>query len=440
MRFLNSSIILKINMILFFVSLVLVAPAFSKVVTQFTPSLSITEEYTDNYNQTKNNKEDEFATIYGAEFSFGIIDKNASLFLNYSPEYTDQADQNEDDSWNHIISLDGQSQVSKNTNLTFSEVFVRDLNRTSRTNSLEKHDVNTTLAGIRHAFGASDALGANYTFSFDDYENPNVDEYTTHNPSAFLSYWFTPQFGMDLNASYVKTKFETSTGDTETWTGNIIFSKSMTRHFDTYISYAHTSTKQASLDYTIYNPSVGFDWQPTEDMGINLGIGVLLMKFDSQYLNDMESLFFALDAYKTFEFSRKGTLSITGSSGYTSTSMDAASLGFEIYYEAGALLSYRLTRRLTSELNASYQINQFDMPGIDRQDNTLGLGGGLVWAPLQWLTLNLSYSFTDFDTDAGTRDDYQENVGMFTVRVSPERPVRFRNSTPRAELEDRLFE
>ncbi len=440
MNILDKTTILIINFILFFVVLILVPPAFSKVITQFVPSLSITEEYTDNYNETENNEDDELSTIYSAGFSFGIIDKNASLFLNYNPEYTDYSDHNEDDSWGHTLLINGQSQVSKNTNLTFSENFVRDLSRTDRTNSLEKHDVNITSVGARYEFGAKDAFGINYTYSFDDYENQNLDEYSSHTPSVFFSYWFTPQFGMDLNASYEKTKYDISNDDPETWAGDIRLLKNMTRHFDVYISYAHTFTQQSSGDHFVYNPSVGIDWEPAKDTGISIGVGVLFQEWDNQNSDDSQDFFLDLDLYKIFDFSRKGTLSLTGSSGYTPTSDSAASLGFEIYYEVGALLSYRLTRKLTSELNASYQISQFDEPGVDRTDNTLGLGGDLIWTPLQWLTLSLAYSFTDFSTDVDTREDYQENVGSFTIGFTLPRPVRLDAPNPRGSLENRLFD
>jgi hypothetical protein len=61
---------------------------------QFTPQLSITEEYTDNFNQTENNKDDEFSTIYKPGFSFGILDKKNSFFFGYNPQYTDRMDKN----------------------------------------------------------------------------------------------------------------------------------------------------------------------------------------------------------------------------------------------------------------------------------------------------------------------------------------------------------
>jgi hypothetical protein len=427
------------SLIIFLLTLFLVSPAFSKVITQFVPSVSITEEYTDNYNQTQNNKDDEFSTIYGVGLSFGVVGKNASMFLNYNPEYTDYADYDENDSWGHDISLEGQIQASEHTSITLSESFVRDLTRSVRTNNWEEHDTNDISAGVVYQFGARNFVGMAHTYSFDIYDTPNADEYKSHNPSASFSYWFTPQFGLDLNVSYEKTKFDISTDEPETWSGDIRLLKSITRHFNAYVSYAHTDTSQESGDHTTYNPSIGFDWQPVEDSGISMGIGVLFQEWDNQNSSDSQDLFLEFDAYKTFNFSRKGTLSITGSSGYTETSNEAASLGFDIYYELGFLLSYRLTRRLTAEFDGSYAIDQYDDPLVDREDNTFSIGAGLVWSPLQWLTLNLSWAFTDFNTDSGTREDYQENVGFFTITMTPSAPVRFQQSTPRATLENRLF-
>ncbi len=419
--------------------LISVAPAFSKVQTQFVPSVSITEEYTDNYNQTQNNKDDEFSTIYRAGFSFGLIGKNANMFLGYTPQYTDYNTYNENDAWRHEISLDAMMEMTEHTTLTFSESFVRDLNRSDRTNNFEEHDTNTTSAGLSYDFGERDTVGFNYEYSFDKYENPNADEFTTHNPSAFLSYWFTSQYGIQLNTAYEKTEFDVSTDEPKTISGDIRLLRSMTRHLDIYIAYAHTDTDRDSGDQTIYNPSAGFNWEPTEDSNISLGIGMLFQDWENQ--EDSETVFLELDAFKTFNFSRRGTLSITGSSGYTPTSTTAASLGYEIYYQAGALLSYRITRRLTGELNSTYEISQFEDPSVDRQDNTIGLGAGLIWSPLQWLSINLSYSFIDFNTDDNVREDYQENVVRLTVSMTPSRPVRFQgSSTPRSTLEDRLFE
>ena len=430
------------HLMLFFLTLFLVSPAFSEVITQFVPSASITVEYTDNFHQTQDNKDDEFSTIYGVGLSFGVIDRNASLFLNYNPEYTKHNEYSQYDAWTHDISLIGQYQASQHTSLTFSEVFVRDLNRTTRSNSWEQHDTNDTSVGILYQFGERDSVGMDYTYSFDRYDTPNLDEYKSHTPSASLSYWFTPLFGFDTNISYEKIEYEISNNGPEIWTGDIRLIRSMTRHFDIYISYAHTDAKRELGDYTIYYPSIGFDWRPTEDSGISMGFGGLHREYE--YFENEDDFFIEFNGYQNFDLSRKASLSITGSSGYEPVDETAASLGLHIYGEVGFLFSYRLTRRLTAELDSSYLFDKYDQPFydqllVDRVDKTLEFGAGLVWAPLQWLTLNLSYEFTDFNTDANRRGDYQENVGLFTITVTPSTPVRYQSSTPRATLENRLF-
>lgn len=422
------------------VSLFAAAGAFADIRTQFIPTVSITEEYTDNYGQTANNTEDEWTTIYAPGFSFGMIGRKGELIFSYNPEYTDYDDHDENDAWSHEVSLSGNFQLGEHTDLFVSDTFLRDLTRTVRTNAWQEHDTNTAEISMDHQFGERNSAGIGYSYSSDNYDVPNADEYKTHNPSASLSYWFTPQYGMDLNGSWEKTKYEISTDEPETWSGDIRLRRNITRHFDVYVSYAHTYTDQETGDHTIYNPSIGFDWQPDEDSGISIGAGVLFHEWDDPSRGDTENLFIDFDVYRNFNFSRRGNLGITGSSGYEATGEDAASLGFHIYYEAGVLLTYELARTLSAELSSTYTIDQFDDPLVDRQDNTLGLGAGLVWSPLRWLNFSLRYEFTDFNTDDSTREDYQENVGMFTITMTPSQPLRMGQSDSRAELENRLFD
>jgi hypothetical protein len=440
MKFSNHIRCLNTVLIVFFAILFFASPAFPKVITQFVPALSISGEYTDNYNRTENDKDDEYSTIYGADFSFGIIAKKGTLFLNYAPEYTDHNEFSENDSWRHDVSIDGSYQASKNTSLTFSESFVRDLNQSVRTNDFEKHDTNETSVGVVHQFGPRDSFGINYTYSFDIYDETNLDEFKRHNPSAFFGYWFSPKWGFDANLSYSDTKYDISINDPKTWSGDIRLLRMINRHLDVYAKYAQSFTDQTLGAYDIYHPSIGFDWRPTDDSGITLGIGVLFQNRDTSGDYDKERFFLDLDMYKNFDLTRKSRLSITGESGYGDVDPTAASLGFNIYGQAGFLYSYQLLRELSSDITGSYRINQYEEPGlVDRTDNTLDLGASLVWTPLRWLSIDLSYSFRDFDTDALGRDDYQENIGMLTFRFTPSQPVRFDDANPRRSLENQVF-
>ena len=407
--------------------------------TQFSPVLSVSGEYTDNYFRTDSDKDDEYFTIFGADFSFGIIDKKGKLFFDWAPEYKDHNEFDENDFWRHSLGIDGSYQVTKKTSLSFSEDFVRDNNQSVRNNDFNEHNTNDTIFGVVHQFGPRDSLGINYTYSFDLYDDPNRDEYKRHNPTVFLGYWFSPKWGFDANLSYSKTMYDFAVNEPETVSGDIRLLHMINKHLDVYAKYAQSYTDQTIGSYDVFHPSLGFNWRPTDDSGITLGIGVLFQDWDIPGDYDKERFFLDLDMYKHFDFTRKSRLSILGESGYGDVDPKAASLGFNIYGEAGLRYTYQLMKKLSSNIRGSYRVNEYTDPVFDRTDNSLDLGAGLVWTPLKWLSINLSYSFRDFDTDALGREDYQENVGTLTVRFIPSQPVKFSGSDPRSSLENQVF-
>jgi opacity protein-like surface antigen len=83
-------------------------------------------------------------------------------------------------------------------------------------------------------------------------------------------------------------------------------------------------------------------------------------------------------------------------------------------------------------------LSEYDEPGVDRKDQTMTLGAGLVWSPLRWLSFNFSYTFTDFNTDS-VLDDYQEHRAFISTTLRPSEPLQLNPSTPRQVLEGRLF-
>jgi len=433
---------MKINNIftvgVFLVIILFLAPPAFCVKKQFVPLIILTEKYTDNFNQSKNNKDDEFSTIYQLGLTFAVLDKQNSFIVDYGPNYTDYMDKNEFDSWNHSISINAVYHTSKNTILSFSDSFDRSLSRTVRTNAFEKHDTNIATASIRHQFGRNNFFSLSYTYAFDNYENQNQDEFKTHRPSAYMMYWFSPKFGIDLNASYSKTEYDISINDFETLQGDLRFIKKINPHLDAYVKYAHTYTKQTLGDHVVYNPSIGIDWKPTKDTGVVLGGGILFQEYENNLNNDSDTFFLEFDIYKHFNFSRRNTLSVTGSSNYNDIDEAAASLGFSISHQIGFLHIYRLTRRLSSEFRGAYYLSEYDAQGVDREDKTMALGAGLIWSPLKWLRFNFSYEFTDFNTNS-TLDDYQEHSAFISTTLTPQDPLEIKSSGSRQILEDRLF-
>ncbi len=455
--------------------LVSVSSGHARMVTQIMPTLTITEEYSDNYLKTDTNTQEEFITSYGLGFSVGFLDKKSQIYLEYNPEYRDHKNLNEQDGLEHNASLTGSfqptkhtalnadlgydghsgnnegqswahtasagllSQLTKYTDLSLSHAYIQSFDQQVRTGNYLEHATNTSDVGLRKKFGEKNAIGTHFSYMMDDYVDSDADEHTQYSPSAFIHYWFTRLDGMESNIEYDHTKFDnTSSNDYETYAGDIRYIKRFSRHFDGYVKYRHSLSQREDGDHEIYHPSVGFDWLVTEDSGISLGIGVLFHEWDNNNDDSMDP-FLDIDAYKVFNFSRLGSLAITGSSGYEESSEEAASLGYSTYYQGGFSLDYQLLKQMSSSVFGSYRIQEFQEQAVDRQDDTMEIGAGFTWLPLRWMVLNLSGSHLDYNTDA-LRGDYKENRVTFFVRLVPETPIRPDKIISRNSLEKQIFQ
>ncbi|MCK5312829.1 MAG: hypothetical protein KAJ62_12005, partial [Desulfobacteraceae bacterium] len=89
----------------------------------FTPSFSVSEEYTDNYFQTDNNTESESSTEYMLGLDFEYIETKGEVSLNYNLSYVDYHEYDDNDSWLHDLELIGLLNLTRHTELTLTESF-----------------------------------------------------------------------------------------------------------------------------------------------------------------------------------------------------------------------------------------------------------------------------------------------------------------------------
>jgi hypothetical protein len=448
--------------------------AQARMITQIVPTLTVTEEYQDNYFQTETDTFEEWTTSYELGFSVGFLNRRSQIYIEYSPEYTDYKNQNEKDgldqnatlsaayrltkhtsakadisydghdgnntgeSWEHSATASVDSQLTRTVKTSLAYDYSNSFDQQLRTGDYKEHQTHNTSASIHKAFGSQDRMGVNFSYETDNYKNSDADEYESYEPNAFLTYWFTRRDGIETNLEYTSKKFDTLAGKDETIAGDIRYIRQFTRHLDGYVKYRHSIYNTEDGDHIIYHPSAGVDWDITEDSGVSIGVGVLFHDWDNNN-EDSKDLFLDLDVYKIFNFSRKGSLSITGSSSYDASDDEAASLGYNISYQLGFSLSYRLARRLSSQLFASYELQQFKET-VDRQDDTYEIGGGLTWNPLKWLQIGANATHTNFKTDDASREDYKDNTISLFVRFIPERPIRPDKMPSRKTLEKDLFD
>ncbi len=327
------------------VILLIATPAAeARTVTQLMPTLTVSEDYTDNYLKADTSTKEEFITSYRLGFSLGFLNPRSKIYLSYSPEYKDYKNFNNRDRFQHNTSLTGQfnptkftdisaglsysantdelagesydntadirgrTQLTKNTYMTYSESYSRSFDQQQRTGDYLEHDVNITSFGLSNQYGDKSSRGFNVSYSFDSYDQQNADEYTKISPSGFYSYWFNPLNGLDFYAGYENTDFDNSSDDIDSYKGHVRYIRKFSRHFDGYVKYRHSFSDRDSGEHTIYHPSLGFDWQVTEDSGISLGIGLLFHEWDSSTNDDSTDPFVDINAYKIINFSRRGSL------------------------------------------------------------------------------------------------------------------------------------
>ena len=116
--------------------------AQARMVTQIVPTLTVTEEYTDNYFQTGTDPFEEWTTSYELGFSVGFLNKRSQIYLEYNPEYTDYKNLNERNGLDHNASLSAAYQVTRHTSAK------ADI-------SYDGHDGNNTGESWEHSASAS---------------------------------------------------------------------------------------------------------------------------------------------------------------------------------------------------------------------------------------------------------------------------------------------
>lgn len=452
-----------------------ISAAQAKMVTQIIPTLTITEEYNDNYFRTDSDTFEEWTTSYELGFTVGFLTKKNQVYLEYNPEYKDYKNQddrdglehnaslygtfkptkhttikadlaydgndgnNVGDSWEHSAGASVESQLSKTVNGFLSHDYSNAFEQQVRTGDYKEHETHTTQARIKKAFGAQNSMGLTLNYKADNYKNSDADEFKSFEPKGFIKYWFTRLDGVETNAEFKKKEFENSSdNDYETIAGDVRYIRKISRTLDGYVKYRQYLSERTDGDHVVYHPSVGIDWDITEDSGISLGVGILFHEWDNEN-DDSEDPFIDLDAYKVFNFSRKGSLTITGSSKYEESDEEAASLGYNINYRLGFFMDYMLTKQLSSNIFGSYEIRDFQEQDVDRRDDTAEIGGGLTWSPLKWLQLGANASHTNFNSDNSQREDYKENIIRVFVRFIPETPIRPDKMVTRKSFERQIF-
>jgi len=406
--------------------------------TNFTPRISVNEEYTDNLFLTDKNKEHDYITIISPGFTIEALGKNSGATVSYDPSYSFYDRYSENDTWRHNARFSGWAELRKNIRLDVSDSFLRtedpladadivalqaedetvQIDNTIR-RSRNTYYTNSADVQITHKFGEADYFELRYIHSILKNEAPGIEDNTRHNPSISMIYWFIPQWGFDANVSYEKGEYDIS-DDSNIWSGRLNLVHKFTRQFKGFVGYGHEliNYQGATEDYRTYNPFMGFNYAISEDTSISADAGYFI--HDNKFSDDGSGLTANMSLGKTF---KRGSLNLQGSSGYDEANFGAENLGYSKFHEAGVSASYELTRHVSGNIFGSFRESKYEALASDRKDQNTRCGLGLTIKPLIWMTIGLNYTYRSVNSTLAV-NEYVENRGLISITLSPSRPFR----------------
>ena len=413
----------------------------------FTPIVTVSEEYNDNIYLTSRDTKDDFITRTSVGFSASLLGRTSGLELNYLPAYEWYADYSENDGWTQDATARLYKDFSPSSHLELTSAYLRtndpignslattsndplvapeiavDYNRRGR----NVYDNYASTLRLDQQFGAEDSFYTALRYSMlrgvdlvgvpDDVNDNNI-----WTPSVGGTYWFTNFWGIEGDVSYANIDYKVK-DDLWQGYGRLRLNRRLNRHLSVYGQYAHTIvdyTEGLSSDYQVYEPTVGFNYQLDQNTRIDIGVGWYFQNFDRG--EDQDGFLLNALADKVWPF-RRGLVGVTLLAGTNIDNQGVVNAGFQQYYAVQTRAEYAFTPRFSSNANVGYRWNEYPDRNPNLTEKILSAGAGLEYQALRWMFLNLDYTYTDFVSDISL-NEYTENRVIFSITFTPDQPFR----------------
>lgn len=430
----------------------IIALSLEAAPVDFTPALTLSEEYTDNLYLVPDSegKVDEYITSLSLGLITEIRGRTAGLEFNYTPSYIMFEDNNDLDYWRHYAHLNYWNAVGRNTRLELTSTYLEtedprdqsdeaapaigtDATRRSR----DRYRRNANELRLSNQFGSSNSIYGAVAYEFHEDVNPlenvEIDDYEDLRPSLGLEFWLGPRWGLVLDAYSSNRIYEDdSRYDRKEYHGSIRVIKNFSRRLSGYIQYQHTAldfdavdpadqdTATADENYQISAPSIGLQYQLREDTNFRFGAGYYTQDFDES--EDDTGSFADVEIDSRWNY-RTSYIAIVAAAGYDIEDTGTEDLGLDIFYRGGITTGYNFTNRFSGEIYASYRYDKYPNQTPERTDQTLNARAGLRYQALRWMHFGLSYRYEEEISDIETAE-FTENSILFSITLTPSSPLR----------------
>lgn len=445
------------------------------ILSQIHPYITITEEYSDNINLTKNSKagmlnpdltrldkKEDFMTTVRPGIKFSNMDAQSGVDLDASAGYVFYAHNENLDYLTANVSASAKYLTSSHFNFYIRNSFIRsDMPRErepfttgadnkyllATENQRNVYIRNVVEPTVEYQFGPESRVGVKYRNNY--YQDKDVlltDGSVTNNDSIenyinpFLVFWITKQHGISLDYSYTNGYFKGGrdpmgfrVGYTNL-NGHKVGGSYMLRftpRATAFVKGAYTSQTfndetigymTYSRDYMIYDAAVGLSYMFSPTLTASAEAGYFWMDpRDPQFMKRQDGVSFKadivqLDARTTYRLSIQG--------GYTQDFFTSQNLGFRRYYRATGSITHFLERRLSIGCLGSIEYGEMqnEWPNANQLDTIWMAGANIAYTPFKWLRIALDYNYQERllnrAFDPYEENEYQEHRAMLTFTAT----------------------
>lgn len=466
------------SLVVFALSFFPVIPVFGYQLT-FQPRFSLGVEYTDNVfldpddsGENVDNPEvgpqDDFIFIPTPGFTAEMLGRQNGLSFSYDFGYSYYNTFSEKNSWRHGASISAWTQFNRNQRLELRDIFSYSEDPLGGTTfvvndspdsidpadpttlrSRQAHWANTANLLYTQQFGRNDSYFLQFNNNLrgdDDFRGNSSIVYT---PRAGINYWFTPQWGSDLQVEYSWGNFDDAP-DVSQWYTSLQLTHKLSKRLNIFGVGTYRSVKQSGElqdflkttrrtleDYKVYDLRMGFNYAIGTDLTLDASAGA--NSAEPNITSNKTNFAGTLSMTKIF---RRGSMRIYGGTGYSATYSSRSDVGPSLFYEAGISGIYQAMRYVSLNAFVSFRRDEYgedqrvllgedidpDFPEIpqnelERTDDSYGGGIGVVYKFRPWVFCTLRYAYRNFNSNQNRRD-YDENRVSFSISMTTPRAFR----------------
>lgn len=409
----------------------------SDFLSKFHPSLTIQEEYTDNFYLTSSNRQEDWITTISPGIRFSTLPARATtpgqilqapaepwgMDLDYRLGLVYHAKIEENDYISHEGTLNAWYTFNRRLTLRLRDYFIRSEEPREREfapGALPEQFLlaiqreraiyirNVLEPSIGYQFGREDRFDLNYRNMIYENESPRFEDSKENHINPRLTYFFNIRNGVLLEYGLTFGNFERSPD----MVGHMARAR-YTYRFNpqTAIFVEYTFLKRdfesPGIDYEVQNPAIGIEHAFTSTLSGRAQLGY----FWQNPQRRSSTGGFTYEAGLT-QRAERTTYTLLLQGGYTESFFMAENLGFVKYHRVIGTITHRLVERITLGVSGTVERAEYT---FDRKDWTWAVRGNGSYQIFRWLVLSIEALTRENDSNVDGAD-YKEN--RFFLRLT----------------------